>query len=154
MTDDGMGCLPGFYAAGYRQVWRVCSDGYRTRVWEKIVPRIDDSILNCGIYLYGSEEDAKRGEPYGGSGFLVGVPFGNRPPNTAWHCYAVTNAHVVKGGYPVVRVNTNEFVNAGAKVHQWAGMKMHQWEGQWESWFDFWQGEREGDFPLAIAANI
>jgi hypothetical protein len=45
-------------------------------------------------------------------------------------------------------------VNAGAKVHQWAGMKMHQWEGQWESWFDFWQGEREGDFPLAIAANI
>ncbi len=31
-------------------------------------------------------------------------------------------------------------VNAGAKVHQWAGMKMHQWEGQWESWFDFWQG--------------
>jgi hypothetical protein len=45
-------------------------------------------------------------------------------------------------------------VNAGAKVHQWAGMKMHQLEGQWESWFDFWQGEREGDFPLAIAANI
>jgi hypothetical protein len=45
-------------------------------------------------------------------------------------------------------------VNAGAKVHQWAGMKMHQFQGQWESWFDFWQGEREGDFPLAIAANV
>jgi len=45
-------------------------------------------------------------------------------------------------------------VNAGAKVHQWAGMKMHQFQGLWESWFDFWQGEREGDFPLAIAANI
>ncbi len=71
------------------------------------MPRIDDSILNCGIYLYSSEEEAKRGEPYGGSGFLVGVPFRSRPPNTAWHCYAVTNAHVVKGGYPVVRVNTN-----------------------------------------------
>src|SRR5216683_1749569 len=51
-----------------------------------------------------------------------------------------------------------EGVNAGAKVHQWAGMKMHQFQGLWESWFDFWQGEREGDFPgdfpLAIAANI
>jgi hypothetical protein len=33
-------------------------------------------------------------------------------------------------------------------------MKMHQFQGLWESWFDFWQGEREGDFPLAIAANI
>ena len=30
---------------------------------------------------------------------------------------------------------------------------MHQLERQWESWFDFWQGEREGDFPLAIAAK-
>ena len=71
------------------------------------MPRIDDSILNCGIYLYSSEEEAKRGEQYGGSGFLVGFPFRSRPPNTAWHCYAVTNAHVVKGGCPVVRVNTN-----------------------------------------------
>jgi len=24
----------------------------------------------------------------------------------------------------------------------------------WKWWFGFWQGEREGDFPLAIAANI
>jgi hypothetical protein len=70
------------------------------------VPRIDESILNCGIYLYGSKEDAKRGESYGGSGFLVGVPFRSRPEK-AWHCYAVTNAHVVKGGCPVVRVNTH-----------------------------------------------
>jgi len=45
--------------------------------------------------------------------------------------------------------------NAGAKVqHQCAGMKMHQLEGQWESWFDLWQGEREGISPFAIAANI
>ncbi len=45
-------------------------------------------------------------------------------------------------------------VNAGEKVHQWAGVKMHQLEGQRESWFGFRQGEREGDRPLAIAANI
>jgi hypothetical protein len=31
---------------------------------------------------------------------------------------------------------------------------MHQLEGQRESWFGFWQGEREGDHPLAIVANI
>ncbi len=31
---------------------------------------------------------------------------------------------------------------------------MHQLEGQRESWFGFRQGEREGDRPLAIAANI
>jgi hypothetical protein len=30
---------------------------------------------------------------------------------------------------------------------------MHQLEGQRESWFGFWQGERERDHPLAIAAN-
>ena len=31
---------------------------------------------------------------------------------------------------------------------------MHQLEGRWQSWFSFWQGEREGDRPLAVAANI
>ena len=34
-----------------------------------------------------------------------------------------------------------------------AGAKMHQLEEQREPWFGFWQGEREGDHPLAIAAN-
>jgi hypothetical protein len=31
---------------------------------------------------------------------------------------------------------------------------MHQFKRRWEWWFGFWQGEREGDLPLAIAANI
>jgi hypothetical protein len=35
-----------------------------------------------------------------------------------------------------------------------AGAKIRQFEGRWESWFGFWQGEREGDLPLAIAAHI
>jgi hypothetical protein len=60
-------------------------------------------ISRCRI---GSEEDARRGEQYGGSGFLVGIPFKDKP---SWlHCYAVTNAHVIEGGYPVVRVSSSQ----------------------------------------------
>jgi hypothetical protein len=71
-----------------------------------VAPRINDNILNCGIYLYESEQDAKQGVKFGGSGFLVGIPFTNGWERR-WHCYAVTAAHVVEEGCPVVRVNTN-----------------------------------------------
>lgn len=76
------------------------------------MPRIDDDVLDCGIYLYGSEEDALEGEKYGGSGFLVGVPFGydrdDFSPNdapTGHHLYAVTNEHVARCN-PVIRLST------------------------------------------------
>jgi hypothetical protein len=32
--------------------------------------------------------------------------------------------------------------------------KNHSVGLKWESWVGFWQGKREGDLPLAIAANI
>lgn len=101
------GLPTGLYAAGYRQIWRVASDGFAVRVWQKIVPRIHDQITECGIYLYHSVEHAEAGDPYGASGFLVGLPFKDTPPNTWSHCYAVTNAHVIDGGCLVVRVNIN-----------------------------------------------
>src|SRR5690348_12575776 len=100
---DGM--PTGLYVAGYRQVWRVNHDGYASKVWERIVSRISDAILNCGIYLYASEDDALRGDAYGASGFLVGFPFDKCLP--ADHCYAVTCAHVIEKNNPVVRINTN-----------------------------------------------
>jgi hypothetical protein len=102
----------GLYTATHRQLWRLNSGGFAFRVWERIVPRIHDRVMDCGIYLYSSVEDAERGEQAGGSGFLVGVPFKNFPPQSWWHCYAVTNAHVIEGNEfakpaPVVRININ-----------------------------------------------
>jgi hypothetical protein len=38
------------------------------------MPGIDDDILNCAVYFYGSLEAAKAGEQSGGCGFLLGVP--------------------------------------------------------------------------------
>jgi len=35
-----------------------------------------------------------------------------------------------------------------------AAAKTHQFEGWREWWFGFWQGEREGDLPLAIALSF
>ena len=34
-----------------------------------------------------------------------------------------------------------------------AAGKLHQFEERREWWFGFWQGEREGELPLAIAWN-
>ena len=84
-TDDNSGIVDGaptgLYAAGHREVWRLDSDGGSFRAWEKIVPRIDDSVQDCVIYLYRSKEEACEGLEFGGSGFLVGVPFGYDDPD-------------------------------------------------------------------------
>ncbi len=79
------------------------------------MPRIDDSVLDCALYLYPSEEDAIQGTDYGGRGFLVGVPIGwdcdgwtaSRSMRSV-HIYAVTNAHVIEEGNCVIRLNTKE----------------------------------------------
>ncbi len=88
------------------------------------MPRIDAKFLDCSIYLYRSEEDARRGERSGGSGFIVGVPgFGDGwlvpeaacpRPGVLYHLYAVTNRHVVKKrdtseiGSSVIRLNRDD----------------------------------------------
>jgi hypothetical protein len=87
-------------------VWRISITGD----WEKTVPRIADAVLDCAIYLYRSEKDASKGESSGGSGFLVGVLFEEEwtASPSLHHIYAVTNAHVIEDGFPIVRINTKD----------------------------------------------
>ncbi len=71
------------------------------------MPRISDDILDCVIYLYPTELDARNGEKVGGSGFLVGIP--SKVYENSWYVYAVTNSHVIReGNSPVIRLNTKE----------------------------------------------
>lgn len=73
------------------------------------MPRINETILQCSIYLYPSKEIAKTGKGGGGSGFLVGIPTVENSPAsapTSDFLYAVSNSHVVLGGNSVIRLNT------------------------------------------------
>lgn len=68
------------------------------------MPRRSNRILEIAAYLYPSTEDAERGEPKGGTGFLVGIKY----PNEAWgsHKYIVTCRHVAeRGEASAVRMN-------------------------------------------------
>jgi hypothetical protein len=64
------------------------------------------SALDCVIYLYRNKIDANNGARSGGSGFLVGVESVNFP-GSAW-VYAVTNAHVIKEKFPIIRLNKKD----------------------------------------------
>lgn len=60
------------------------------------------------FFLYPSREDAERGTEFGGTGFLVGVPFMTGPPGL-YHIHGVTNWHVAVGsGASVIRINRND----------------------------------------------
>lgn len=68
------------------------------------MPRIPEHVLKCTFYLYHSEEAARDGAPFGGTGFLVGVPNPD-PPHTYW-VYGVTNWHTAaRSGASVIRIN-------------------------------------------------
>lgn len=79
------------------------------RVWERGVPRIRDAFTGIAAYIYPTLEDAQCGEAFGGSGFLVTMPF---ETNREWYfTYAVTNRHVVaRAGTPVLRLNRKDGV--------------------------------------------
>jgi hypothetical protein len=71
--------------------------------WEPPVPFVHPSLLGSSIFLYGSEDDARAGANWGGSGVLVGIRSKANPSRT--HLYAVTNDHVVtQAGCTVVRL--------------------------------------------------
>jgi hypothetical protein len=78
------------------------------------VPRIDDRILDCSVYLYPTREDAERAERIGGSGFLMSLMVIDNewmadcpcPDRTLCHEYVATNRHVAIKN-PVVRFNTH-----------------------------------------------
>jgi hypothetical protein len=83
------------------------------------MPRVGQGILDCVVYLYPTEQDARDGEKVGGSGFLVEVrdPFPwnedvspevkNRVASDRSFAsfYVVTNDHVIRGGNTVLRLN-------------------------------------------------
>lgn len=86
---------------------RLATDGTPFKKWVPVgMPRIPEEILTCTFYLYATREDAARGGPVGGTGFLVlypTFPHDQRAPTF----YGVTNWHVaVKGGCSVVRANS------------------------------------------------
>ncbi len=70
------------------------------------MPLIPWVIMNSIVYLYDTVDGAETGVEIGGSGFLMVMPSEN--VETATHIYAVTNAHVIQGGAPVVRVNLKD----------------------------------------------
>lgn len=80
--------------------------GHPCRVWSQPrLPRIPDKFLDTVIYLYPTVEDAKAGERMGGTGFIVAF---KTPAPAVWHYYAVTCAHVIHDGGPVIRLNTKD----------------------------------------------
>lgn len=83
------------------------------------MPRIDDRLLDSVIYLYASEKSANSGEKLGGSGFVVGVPSIAYPNKL--YIYAVTNAHIVEGGFTTLRFNntSGQFVVIPTKATDW-----------------------------------
>jgi hypothetical protein len=92
----------------YTRQWvtRLSERGIPYSVWEKCVPPIDQAYLECVVYIYKSEADAKAGEQFGGSGFLVSVPYNENQDRFA--IYAVTNNHVINGcrNTAAIRLNT------------------------------------------------
>lgn len=70
------------------------------------MPRIDDVLLDCVLYLYPSRVAAESGEHFGGSRFFVAV--NSRVQEWTWYVYAVTNAHVVREGATTIRLNTKD----------------------------------------------
>jgi hypothetical protein len=72
------------------------------------MPRVPEQVLDSVFYLYASEDDARSGKHFGGTGFFVWLPAtdGNENDTRGW-IYAVTNWHLaVRGGFSVIRVNT------------------------------------------------
>lgn len=72
------------------------------------MPRIQDAILDCVVYIYDDVPHAQAGVAIGGSGFLISVPLEKNPEKAV--PYVVTNSHVIRraGDTPVVRLNTKD----------------------------------------------
>ncbi len=69
------------------------------------MPRIDDSFLECSIYLYPAQTSAESGERVGGSGLMVAIQ--SKVFDYKWYVYAVTNSHVIREGKATfIRINT------------------------------------------------
>lgn len=67
------------------------------------MPPITADLLACVFYLYESEDAARRGEKFGGAGFLVSV---TNEEGVEFR-YAVSNQHVIGKGFSTIRFNTS-----------------------------------------------
>ena len=70
------------------------------------MPRIPERFLNCAVYLYPSEVEARAGVRSGGSGFICSIP--SAIDKNHAHIYVVTNSHVIEAGSTIIRINTRE----------------------------------------------
>lgn len=84
--------------------WETDPDGSRYLRSVKIMPGINPRLTDLVLFLYPTRDDADRGTAYGGSGFLIGVPYGYSPEDIHTeindpdrprlvHLYAVTVGH-------------------------------------------------------------
>lgn len=84
--------------ARYR--WRHAQGpgGTTYAVMERVpdLPRVTEYLLDAIVFVYPDEDEARRGEPHGGTGCLVSYPFVTEGYEDKIHLYAVTNSHVVK----------------------------------------------------------
>ncbi len=116
-------------------VTRCGPDGVPYRIWEALVPRIPAHFLDCSFYVYQSTEEAQKGVKYGGTGFFVHVRLKHEP----WvQIYAVTNKHVIDGGFGVLRVNTRDD-------------KFTTIASVYDSWFQHPDGDDIAVLPLDLA---
>lgn len=88
--------------------WRSTKLPNGDLLFEPVMPRIQDAILDCVVYIYDDVPHAQAGVAIGGSGFLISVPLEKNPEKAV--PYVVTNSHVIRraGDTPVVRLNTKD----------------------------------------------
>lgn len=86
---------------------------YTKWVWSGM-PKIPFEFLDAVAYLYESEEQARSGSKYGGSGFFISYPSTHKPHR---HYYFATNYHVIdtKDALTWLRVNLHP-VGSGVEV--------------------------------------
>lgn len=70
------------------------------------MPRLQDNVLDCVVYLYPSKHEAEEGIGAGGSGFLIRVAA--KLISDSHFNFTVTNRHVVEGGARCIRLNTKD----------------------------------------------
>jgi hypothetical protein len=102
------------------------------------VPRIADQYTDCAVYIYKTLEQARNGEHYGGSGFLVGIIPDEEFPHRGF-VYVVTNTHVIaKAEYPVIRFNRKDGSTECIPTKR-------------ENWFPHLSGDDISVFPITVS---
>jgi hypothetical protein len=80
--------------------YRRTSTGFEWWTWRRVIPPIPSRLLDCVFYVYPDEDAARRGDEFGGAGFMVSVPLLRTE-----FLYAVTNHHMLDDGR-ILRFNT------------------------------------------------